>query len=115
MNILDILATIPGLEDAFLGQQPDEPDGCLTLFEYDGAPPEHYFGGLDVVHSIQARARDTTADAAYARAKAVSALLGRYSNGVISSVQSTPIVDIGVDNHNPPRYEYTVNFQVRRY
>jgi|GEM_PF-1158597 len=115
MNILDILATIPGLEDAFLSQQPHKPDGCVTLYEYPVTPPEHHFGGMDVVHGVQARARDTTAAAAYARAEAVAGILGRYSDGVISSIQSTPIVDIGVDNHNPPRYEYTVNFQVRRY
>lgn len=113
MNILDILATIPGLEGAFLGQQPHKPDGCVTLYEYEGAPPEHHFSGMDIIHSVQARARDVTAASAYARAKAVAEILGRYSDVVISSIQSTPILDIGIDDQK--RFEYTVNFQVRRY
>jgi hypothetical protein len=113
MNILDFLVTIPGLEKAYLGFQPAKPDGCIALFEYPSAPPEHYFGGLDIVHSVQARARDVLQATAYARAEAVADILSRYSDGVISSVQSTPILDIGVDESG--RHEYTVNFTIRRY
>ena len=73
MNILDKLATIPGLEDAHIGMQPAEPDGCITLFEYPGSSPKHHFGGVDIIHSVQARMRDITAAAAYAQALAVTA------------------------------------------
>lgn len=115
MNILDKLAAIPGLEGAHLGMQPAKPDACITLFEYPGAPPKHHFGGMDIIHSVQVRTRDTTAAAAYAQAQGAAAILARYSDVEISVIQSTAILDIGVDDHKTPRHEYTVNFEVRRY
>lgn len=114
MNILDKLATIPGLEEAYLGVQPATPDGCITLFEYPATPPRHYFGGMGLVHNVQVRARDRTSAAAYARAQATANILARYSDGEIAVTQSTAILDIGVDDHDTPRHEYTVNFEVRR-
>lgn len=114
MNILDKLAAILNMPNVYLGTMPAKPDACIGVFEYPGAPPVHWFGGMDIRHSVQARTRDTTAEAAYAQAEAVAAILGRYSDGEISCIQSTPILDIGVDRANPPRHEYTVNFEIRR-
>lgn len=115
MNILEYLGTISGLEDAKLGQQPPTPDGCIVLAEYPANPPLHSFGRMDVSHNVQLRARDTTAAAAYARAAAAAAILNNYRDHVIGCQQITSILDIGVDDHNPPRHEYTVNFIIRRY
>lgn len=114
MEILDYLATIPGLTGAYLSVQPDKPDACITLRQYAASPPVHSFSGIDDIYNVQAIARDTTAAGAYALAVAVSGILGRYADGAISSIRSTPILDIGVDDANPPRHEYTINFEIRR-
>lgn len=112
MNILDHIASVLDMQDVYLGVLPDAPDSCIALFEYEVAPPRHFFGAMQIVHGVQARTRDKSAAAAYAKAKAVASVLGRYADGVISSVQSTPILDIGQDEKK--RREYTVNFTVRR-
>lgn len=113
MNILDLVAGAINMPDVFLGIMPEKPDGCIALFEYEAVPPSHFFGGMSLAHGVQVRTRDTTSAAAYAKAKAVADILGRYSDGVISSIQATPILDIGQDEQK--RREYTVNFTVRRY
>ncbi|MTI95387.1 MAG: hypothetical protein FH749_07845 [Firmicutes bacterium] len=113
MNILDHVFAVLGMPDVVLGVLPDAPDGCIALFEYEPTPPVHYFGGMHITHGVQARCRDIDSASAYAKAEAVAAILGRYSDDVISSTQSTPILDIGQDEKK--RREYTVNFTVRRY
>ena len=114
MNLLEYLITLPGLTDCKL-VQPAAPDGVTTLTQYTSTPPEHSFDQTDFIYNVQARARDKTAAAAFARAEAVASVLGRFSNSAISSLQSTPIMPMGRDTANPPRYEYAVNFEIRRY
>lgn len=113
MNILDKVAEVLGMQDVYLGVLPDAPDSCIALYEYEAIPPSHFFSGVRTIYGIQARTRDKSAAAAYAKAKAVANILGRFSDGVISSVQATSILDIGQDEKK--RREYTVNFTIRRY
>lgn len=115
MNILDKIATISGMSGAKLGFMPDKPDAMFGLFEYSGSPPEHSFGSTNHIHNVQVRTRDKTAATAYAKAEAAANALNRYHDGEISILQTSSILDIGKDTANPPRQEYTVNFEIRRY
>lgn len=112
MNILDKLSTI--LPGAYLGVMPDTPDTVTAIFEYESEPPKHSFDRTDISHGIQARTRAATSAQAYALAKTAQSTLNRFTDSEISVLQTTPILDIGVDEHNPPRHEYTINFLVRR-
>lgn len=114
-NILDLVAEALNMSGLYKGTMPHKPDECISLFEYSGGGPEHSFSGIDEVHHVQIRTRHNHAEGAYLAAVAVSARLARYYDGVISCVQSSPILDIGMDEANPPRHEYTINFIVRRY
>jgi len=117
-NILDLVeALLAGkakLPPAKKGFMPPEPDTCVGLFEYSGEPPNHSFGGTDIIHSLQIRSRALDASTAYLNAMACVAALNRYQSSKISILQSTAVLDIGRDNTNPARQEYTVNFTVRR-
>lgn len=114
MNILDKLSAVLNLPGLKLGYMPEKPDTIAALFEYDAAPPEHYFGGVDFVHGVQARCRSLNSAEAYGTARRVADALNRFYDGEISVIQTTPILDIGRDGANPPRQEYTVNFKIRR-
>lgn len=114
MNILDKVKSVLGMTDVKLGFMPDKPDTVVGLFEYSGVPPNHFFNATDYVQNVQARIRAVNSSAAYALAKSVSDKLNRYHDGEISIIQSTPILDIGYDNANPQRQEYTINFTIRR-
>lgn len=115
MNILDKLAMVLNKPNVVMGFMPAKPDAVIALFEYNPPPPDHSFDKTNYSHNVQVRVRDTTAAAAYATCEAVANLLDRYHDDEISVLQSTAILDIGMDNNNPPRQEYTVNFTVRRY
>lgn len=112
MNILDQIAAILNFSNLWLGHLPDAPDQLTALFEYAGPGPEHSFDKTDYSYNIQARTRANTAAEAYALAVLVQDRLNRYENTDLAILQTTPILDIGQDNHNPPRHEYTVNFTV---
>lgn len=115
MNILDLINNALGMNGVKLGFMPDKPDSMIALFEYESTPPEHSFNCTDIIHNVQARVRDVNASSAYKTAVKVAGILNRYHDNNISVLQSTPIIDIGKDNANPPRHEYTVNFIIRRY
>lgn len=115
MNILDIAGTALGKPGVFKGSWPAQPDSALGLFEYSGPAPEQHFGGMNEIEAVQLRSRDLNPTTAYANAKAAALILNRYHDDEISILQSTPILDIGKDDNNPPRQEYTVNFEIRRY
>lgn len=117
-NILDLVeallagkAKLPPVKKGFM---PPEPDTCVGLFEYSGEPPNHSFGGTDIMHGLQVRSRALDANAAYLNAMACVKVLNRYQDDEISILQSTAVLDIGRDSANPARQEYTVNFTVRR-
>lgn len=114
MNILDKIASVLSLPELKLGYMPDKPDTLTALYEYDAAPPEHHFGGADFVHGVQARCRSLNSAEAYSAARRIADAIGRYHDDEISIIQATPILDIGRDDANPPRQEYTVNFKIRR-
>lgn len=114
MNILDKIESVLNMNDVVLGYMPDKPDTAIGLFEYSGAPPNHHFSGTDYVQNVQARIRAVNSSVAYQLAKSVEQRLNRYHDGEISIIQSTPILDIGYDNANPQRQEYTINFTIRR-
>ena len=118
MNILEKVRAVllaSGAQDPFLGYFPPDPDTCAAIFEYGSVPPEHSFGGTDIVYGVQARCRSPGAQIAFSMASKIEHALNRYHDDEISIVSATPIANIGRDKANPPRQEYTVNFQVRRY
>lgn len=110
MNIPEKLNTILG-GACKLGYLPDKPDKVTAIFEYD-APPIQSFGRTDITHNIQLRCRDKTAPGALAMAESMAAKLNRNSTNGINIIQTSPVLDIGEDNSNPPRREATVNFTV---
>ena len=114
MNILDKIASVLAPQSVEKGYMADMPDVMIGLFEYSGTPPEQSFSGTDIIYNIQARVRNPKASPAYVAATNIVAKLNRYQDAEISVLQSTPILDIGKDAHNPPRHEYTVNFTIRR-
>lgn len=113
INILTAVQAAMGV-DAFLGFMPPTPDNVIALFEYTSTPPEHTFGATDFIYSVQLRVRDRTPEVAYATAESLAANLNRYKDDHIVILQTSPVLDIGYDNANPRRQEYTVNFNVRR-
>ena len=114
MNILDKIESVLDMPNVKLGFMPDKPDTVVGLFEYSGVPPNHFFNATDYVQNVQARIRAVNSSVAYQLAKLVEQRLNRYHDGEISIIQSTPILDIGYDNANPQRQEYTINFTIRR-
>lgn len=114
MNVLDKISSILGLPDIALGYLPNQPDTIVALFEYDTGTPEHTFGKTDFLIGVQVRSRALSADTAYNAAESAAGALNRYSDADVAIIQLTPVLDIGRDNANPPRQEYTVNFTVRR-
>lgn len=114
MNILDKINSILNFPNIKLGYMPDNPDTMIGLFEYSGVPPNHHFSGTDFVQNVQVRCRADNSTTAYNLAKSVSSKLNKYHDKDISVIQSTPILDIGYDNANPQRQEYTINFTIRR-
>jgi hypothetical protein len=44
--------------DLFLGLMPDQPDNCITLFEYAGSPPDLHWAGE--YPGLQVRVRNTS-------------------------------------------------------
>ena len=113
MNILDIVAPLLPVP-VKKGFMPAEPDDCVAIFEYSAPPPVHSFGHTDILHGLQVRSRSLAADTAHKAALACAETLNRYQDGEISILQTTPVLDIGYDNANRARAEYTVNFTVRR-
>jgi len=115
VNILDKIKVIIATDTpVFLGFMPAKPDDVICLFEYQGAPPEHYFNKTDIVQSVQVKIRGKTSNQAYSVAETVANTLNRYQDNNISVLQSASILDIGYDNANPQRQEYTINFKIRR-
>lgn len=113
MNILEIVAGILAMPDVYLGVLHDGmPDTCIALFEYPGAPPAQYFGGVGYSYAVQARVRSPQEDAAYALAEQVQQVLNGYADGHLAIRQSSAILGIGQDDHDPRRWEYTVNFTI---
>ena len=121
-NLLDLAAAVLALKiidgtklpTIKRGFMPANPDDCMGLFEYAAVPPEHSFGGTDIVQGLQVRSRAADATTAHQNAQACANALNRYQDNEISILQSTAVLDIGRDNANPSRQEYTVNFTVRR-
>lgn len=110
MNIPEKLNTILG-GVCKLGFLPDKPDTVTAIFEYD-APPIQSFDRTDVTHNVQIRCRDISAQKALTAASDIAAKLNRYRDGTVNIIQTSPVLDIGEDNSNPPRREATVNFTV---
>lgn len=114
MNILDKIKAILDMPDVKCGFMPDKPDSVIGLFEYPGRPPDHHFGSTNYIHNVQVRCRSDNSTTAYQMAEQVQLKLNRYHDSEISIIQATPILDIGYDNANPQRQEYTINFEIRR-
>ncbi|GHU90277.1 hypothetical protein FACS1894202_09800 [Clostridia bacterium] len=113
MNILDAIAAILNIPGIFKGFLPDKPDTAVAVTEYDGGnAPAQYFGATAFSHSVQARSRSPDAAAAYQKAAQIAIKLNRHDNAGLSVLQTSPILDIGMDNKS--RHEYTVNFKITR-
>jgi hypothetical protein len=113
-NILDLILAALTPTEVYLGVMPPEPDTVLALQEYPATQPEHYFGSTSYIHNVQLRSRAPTASVAFAAIDAAATKLNRYQDNQVSILQTNPILDIGRDDANPPRYEYTANFTIRR-
>ena len=100
-----------------LGHLPAKPDALIALFEYDdGSGVENFLGGsLDASDAVQVRIRDLSASLAYQTAESIQNILCGYHDNEISITQTSKILDIGHDDANPQRQEYTINFKIRRY
>lgn len=114
MNVLDKVALVLGLPNIKKGYMPDKPDAVIALFEYDATPPNQYFDVTEFVYNVQVRVRDLDQTAAYGVAKNISSALNRYTDSEATILQSGPVLDIGRDDANPQRQEYTINFEIRR-
>jgi hypothetical protein len=96
----------------FLGYLPSTPDNVTALFEYGGSRPIYSFGNINEVYNVQLRVRDLFPVDAYEQITYLDNIINRYSDGEVSIIRTTAILDIGKDNHNPQRHEYTANYKV---
>lgn len=112
MNILDALDEIMGIPNTFIQILPDKPDELIGLFEYSSVPPDHYFGSVLQTFSVQVRARAKKQDDARALAELAAQKLSQYDCEQFSIRQISNCIPIGQDQANPPRWEFTVSFNV---
>ena len=116
---LDTLAAILAPTEVFLGGMPAAPDTALALQEVTAATAtpsaSHWFGGTDLTHTVQLRARAADAATAYAACEAAANRLHRYHDDEVSITLATPILDAGWDDATPARRHYTVNLTIRRF
>lgn len=111
-NILDVVGALLGTP-LYKGILPDSPDDCLALFEYAAQPPTPLFSGTREYYGVQVRARSASPARAYAAARAAYGSLHRYTDGRLSCLSASSILDLGQDAQK--RQEYVVNFLIRRY
>lgn len=112
MNILDKINTILNMQNIGLGYMKEKPDSVVGLFEYPSDKPLQNFGSTDFINNIQVRSRSLNPLEAYNKANEIAQILNRYSDFEIDIIQISSILDIGKDNQNPQRHEYTVNFKI---
>jgi hypothetical protein len=105
----------------FYGRMPDNPDVCITLYEYEGQPPMQNFGASAFsleMPRVQVVTRASREDYPTARDKAVAirALLAAMTEVTVGDkrilrVQSLgSVVPLGYDTNDRPKF--AVNFQV---
>lgn len=110
-DIKTILSTV--ISDSIkISYMPDKPDTVVGVFNYSGERPQHSFGGTDFSEMVQIRSRALDDAKAYTNITLAANRLNHYADTAINVVQMTPILDIGVDNANPQRQEYTANFKI---
>ena len=100
--------------DIFLGLMPDQPDNCITLFEYAGSPPDLHWNGE--YPGLQVRVRNKSYAAGRAKIEeVVTELHGAHEltlNGtryLLIKARGSPEV-LKRDNSN--RVELFVNFEI---
>lgn len=115
IDVLQSLADIldeEGLALIFQGVLPHKPDRIIALTPYDGSM-QPFFGGVSgMTYRVQARCRDVDAVDTFKLAQRAMLKLDHYHDGTISVLAIAPPMDIGWDDANPPRREFTINFEV---
>jgi len=100
--------------DIFLGLMPDQPDSCVTLFEYAGSPPDLHWPGE--YPGLQVRVRSVSYPAGRAKiGEVVDLLHGLYEKELggtrylLIKARGSPEV-LKRDSSN--RIEFFVNFEI---
>lgn len=86
--------------DLFLARMPENPDVCVTVFEYEGTPPLEAFGNTASSVDrprIQIKVRASRDDYPTARdkAQAIRDLVGAISNETISGISLLRVKPLG--------------------
>ncbi len=99
--------------DMFLGYMPDQPDSCVALFEYAGAPPDLHWGGE--YPGLQVRVRNTSYSAARAKIENIGKLLHGAHETVLSGTRFLLIKATGspevLRRDGSNRVEFFINFE----
>jgi len=110
-----LIAGLPDVPGAIMHNTMDsEPDNMVGLFEYPGAGPQQTFGDAEghgepiETVMVQVRVRRIAAQDAAENISAIDKALA--ADGAIRRTSS--IFPIGRDDHNPPRWEFTANYEV---
>ena len=83
--------------DIFLGLMPDQPDNCVSLFEYAGSPPDLHWAGE--YPGLQVRVRGTSYEAARSKiGDIVKKLHGLYEQILSDEGEPEGIGDEGEGN-----------------
>jgi hypothetical protein len=100
--------------DLFLGLMPDQPDNCVTLFEYAGSPPDLHWAGE--YPGLQVRVRNKSYAAARAKIREIAKELHGLHEQTLSGTRYLLIKARGSpevlkrDANN--RVELFVNFEI---
>ncbi len=103
--------------DIFLGNQPDKPDNCVTLFEYSGDPPDHSRDSRIDRPGLQVIARNTSYVDGRQKLQQIQNLIDGL-NGV--TINGTRYISIFANQSPMPlgkdesgRMEWSQNYSVR--
>jgi len=116
-TIKEIIGVLPDMPMIMLHTMDSKPDRMVGLFSYDASLQQTFgdasgYGDTIETPRIQIRVRDLTDPEAEKLIRAIEEKLSAYDDGSALFVWVSGILPLGRDGHNPPRWEYTVNYEV---
>lgn len=106
--------------DLFIGQEPAEPDNCVTIFDTSGAPPQLTYNKTEKYQypSIQIRVRNRAYMAGWTLADDIKDALHGRAHETWNATQYEVIISTGepalLDWDENGRARFFINFDIQR-